>query len=408
MESVHSVVFLPELWDRTIDFLWAHTTTLVACSLTCRMWASSSRFHLFRWASLATRKDLRRLEKLLKLSEAASTGIVHYIRELNISSNCLEELRTKREIRPFRLSSLLAKLVATKIFTLEGDLSKGPSSASHCDLLYSIVHSPLPFTITALVLGGCDLKDGNHIINLLCAFPRLTSLELRIPSSSGPTLSTNQHYRAALDELTIDSNHRFNVVLAQWILNTVPDIRLRTLHWFGLFDDPTGLQQHVLVDLVQRTASSLQHVRLSLDLSRQDAQDLTDLSACTHLVSLEVAVTGIDSTFVLPALLSQLRSPFLRNLTVLLDSSYHEHERVLSSAAFWTPLDSVLAHMEPKLPELVVTFHCYCIFVNEVRVSEMFDVMSDSFSQSYASGLRPFVKCSEKRLDGMYMTRLLG
>jgi hypothetical protein len=57
--SAPTIVKLPaELMDRIIDFLHSDKRTLSACSLVCKSWVPSSRYHLFRDLTIPAKFEL--------------------------------------------------------------------------------------------------------------------------------------------------------------------------------------------------------------------------------------------------------------------------------------------------------------------------------------------------------------
>ena len=73
----------PELWDQAIDHLWNDPDTLRACSLTCKDWLPSSRYHLFRNVRLRHSDDVTRFRALLD----SNPTIAPCVRKLSLSAN---------------------------------------------------------------------------------------------------------------------------------------------------------------------------------------------------------------------------------------------------------------------------------------------------------------------------------
>ncbi|KAI0332589.1 hypothetical protein GY45DRAFT_1320789 [Cubamyces sp. BRFM 1775] len=73
----------PELCDQAIDYLWDDIESLRACSLTCKAWLPSSRFHLFRNVRLRHAEDVVRFRALL----ASAPGIAPCVRKLSLSAD---------------------------------------------------------------------------------------------------------------------------------------------------------------------------------------------------------------------------------------------------------------------------------------------------------------------------------
>ncbi|KAH9928499.1 uncharacterized protein BXZ73DRAFT_90570 [Epithele typhae] len=73
----------PELCDETIDHLWDDIDSLRACSLTCKDWLPSSRFHLFRSVRLRHADDLTRFRALL----ASAPSVALCVRKLSLNAD---------------------------------------------------------------------------------------------------------------------------------------------------------------------------------------------------------------------------------------------------------------------------------------------------------------------------------
>ena len=72
-----------ELCDHIIDHLWDDLSALRACSLTCKDWLPSSRFHLFRNVRLRHADDVQRFRALL----ASTPSVALCVRKLSFSAD---------------------------------------------------------------------------------------------------------------------------------------------------------------------------------------------------------------------------------------------------------------------------------------------------------------------------------
>jgi hypothetical protein len=72
----------PEVIDMVIDFLHSNKRSLAACSLTCKMWLSSGRFHLFSKVLLSTEK---RISSFAALFEKPFNSVAPFVQHLIIS-----------------------------------------------------------------------------------------------------------------------------------------------------------------------------------------------------------------------------------------------------------------------------------------------------------------------------------
>ena len=72
-----------ELWDYILDHLWSDLHSLKACSLTCRAWRPTTRYHLFRQLKLSFSR-LKELDALASVCSSTSSRLCTYFRELII------------------------------------------------------------------------------------------------------------------------------------------------------------------------------------------------------------------------------------------------------------------------------------------------------------------------------------
>ncbi|KAL6309336.1 hypothetical protein BKA93DRAFT_353108 [Sparassis latifolia] len=94
----HAPTFPPELCDMVIDYLYDNEPALEACSLVCRAWLQSTRYHLFH--TVRTRESIegRGASNLSRiLSKRHAKGILPNIHELRILAS---DSAARTELRP--------------------------------------------------------------------------------------------------------------------------------------------------------------------------------------------------------------------------------------------------------------------------------------------------------------------
>ena len=146
----------PELTDRIVDFLHDDQATLQCCSLTCRSWLATVRYHLYYAISLENIRLSRAFASLL--NRAPSLG--RYVREMNLAMS--EELQ-----RSDVLPSIVIHLGHVRRLALSGDIFKVDKE---------IFERFGPVQELALALSSCKISD---VAALFLAFPGISDLSIK-------------------------------------------------------------------------------------------------------------------------------------------------------------------------------------------------------------------------------------
>ncbi|KAJ3557419.1 hypothetical protein NM688_g1484 [Phlebia brevispora] len=109
----------PEISDRVIDFLHNDKRALASCSLVCREWSFSSRFHLFRFVKITHPTTLDEFSSFLD----SSSDVTGYVRELSVhgshpSGSIMYECQLHVTVNS--IATCLAKLPSLRAVTLQG------------------------------------------------------------------------------------------------------------------------------------------------------------------------------------------------------------------------------------------------------------------------------------------------
>ncbi|KAH9949735.1 hypothetical protein B0H21DRAFT_88303 [Amylocystis lapponica] len=346
MNFTTGAIFVPsELSDRIIDFLWDTPVALRACSLTCRMWLPSSHFHMFRYKSVELRRrvDWELFETILRGSAEASTGLTNYIHSIDILAFDTEEVDVESSwlalVEPgTMLHPLLAGLSAVRQLAINGyDYGGANLAARYPRHIHFLSNSTFIRSVTTLELRYTFFETHDDLMRILSACsPILASLHLKdcyvrhgplplvLPL---PTLHflTGSMYRIRLDgDLSIDV-HSFKYsrswsywAAPLWLLQgSIYELCPRRLTWDGCV---MVNEQPLLRDLLQKTASSLEHVDLTLNPGqKQICDELVDLSPCHELVSARITIdpcTDIHAWGWIHAVLKQICSTRMRELRI--------------------------------------------------------------------------------------------
>lgn len=159
--------FPSETTDSIIDHLYYDKQSLFACSLTCRTWLPSSRYHLFSKVILHPKN----IESFSEILENPSNNVALVVQHLTIgsSSNCQPDGSTKFMET---LSELTAHLQMVKSLVLCGLNLDGHSHEILRQTLSNLCK------VETLELAGvvvCGLKEA---VDVTCAFPLLKTLSM--------------------------------------------------------------------------------------------------------------------------------------------------------------------------------------------------------------------------------------
>ncbi|KAH9949719.1 hypothetical protein B0H21DRAFT_87391 [Amylocystis lapponica] len=427
MNFTTGAIFVPsELSDRIIDFLWDTPVALRACSLTCRTWLPSSRFHMFHSKSVELRRrvDWELFETILRGSAEASTGLTNYIYRIDILAFDTEESDVERSwlalVEPgTMLHPLLAGLSAVRQLAVNGyDYAGANLAARYPRHIHFLSNSTFIRSITTLELRYTFFETHDDLMRILSACsPTLASLHLKdcyvrhgplplvlpLPMSH---ISSGSMRRIRLDgDLSIDV-HSFEYsrswsywAAPLWLLQgSIYELCPRRLTWDGCF---MVNEQPLLRDLLQKIASSLEHVDLTLNPGqKQICDELVDLSPCHELVSTRITIDPCTDTVLargwIRAVLKQICSTRMRELRIAIALDISD---LVSRDMHWEGIDRDLRRLGELNPQMVVHFDCtiWLEYTVEPRPSTA-DLVADlegHLPLSRKAGLRMVVHVTE-------------
>ncbi|KAI0784633.1 hypothetical protein C8Q75DRAFT_809813 [Abortiporus biennis] len=324
-----------EIIDIIIDHIHLDTTALLTCSVTCRSWLPTARFHLFRQIRLKlgvqgryrTKSDREEGDDDEAID--ARDGILHsfaqyltstpstaiYIRTLRIednkSFNHTSENRESFILYPLMLGTIMEKLPSLEALYLRGVLLDATESISTSPLFrfFSLkflhIHG-----VSIIESGDFDKPLGHSLLYILDLFHRVESistydLEIYL-SKSGQILSIYDDFVGIKAGQDMPSHHLHVNTLRQFYNTTdlLPSLLVQTaisndtLVHFKLENMSRGCTE-IPSELISRQSTSLSSLSLDLErLSRLMASndfglDELNLSQCCNLssVSVQVCVT---------------------------------------------------------------------------------------------------------------------
>ncbi|KAH9949732.1 hypothetical protein B0H21DRAFT_727167 [Amylocystis lapponica] len=391
MNFTTRAIFVPsELNERILDFLWDSPAALKASSLTCRLWFQTSHYQLFRSNSVKLRcyDHWKLFETLLRDSAEVSTGLTNYISNLEIVVFYNADESGKRGestwltlVEPgTRLHQILADLSAVRRLTIDGyHYSLAEPEVRH-QFTQFLCNSAFIRSLTTLQLWSIVFETHDHLVRILSACPSLSSLDLKdcyvergppppvlLPPT--PDVSSGGMRRIRLDgdlgiivrlqrPQSLWSSPSWNVPL--WLLQgTIYELCPRRLTWEGC---AVIMEQPLLQDLLRRTASSLEHVDLTLSLGddMRIHDELVDLSPCTKLISAHIEVNPDEH--MAPAwvrvILKQIFSTRMRELHIAINLRLNDFRTVVSRGWYWESIDRDLCRLGELNPWMTVYFDC--------------------------------------------------
>lgn len=238
--SMTHIPFMPlELVDLILDYAHSNPSTLAACSLVCKSWFPSARFHIFSSVNLNADSACA----FSSILNSTSSTIAHFINRVDVKDTC-ESARWLPAVFPSldRLPSLTAISITSSFDT--------PFS-------HAVLYTLSSFTnLVELKLVDCSFDDFSDVQELLCAFPALESLHIEAdwpePSSIEPTADSPS---LRLKELFLrcEAAH-----VLEWFLiqPDVAPVSKLTLHGIDAFELP------VVTNYLQALGPALTHLTI--------------------------------------------------------------------------------------------------------------------------------------------------
>ncbi|KAF7298814.1 hypothetical protein MIND_00829000 [Mycena indigotica] len=290
----------PELHDYVIDFLHDHRPSMCSCSLVCKAWLSSSRYHLFRNSTL--RVTRWNFEKFLHFSSA--NGIHEHIGRLDLESHIIDEvfhhseptLQFNNDLKRFvnlpavhylRLHyhhDVFASTIGKAITENFGNIKELEFSSVHIDSFGTILEicQTLPslrrLALCGLLLIGDEEDSREVLMAKVAAYPNLPNL-------------TDFVFEA----------HRGNENVLRW-LSAQRGLRLLAISRLA-----TRAERSVFAEIIKAVGPQLTHLFLGPTNAAVDLITATNLQTL-ELRNITIAAPGTESVvnYVFPTLSSLL------------------------------------------------------------------------------------------------------
>lgn len=274
--DTHSMAALPhELSDYIVDFLHNDRKSLAACSLTCRSWSPTARYHLYRQVYLSSEPSCRTYFQLLK----RSPHLGPFARHLEISK-AISKFREDATPDDAQATFWLRLFAAVpNVQTLDLSFLK-VESAFHASLVQNFVRT------THLSLQYCRFASFGDFARVLLALGALEHCTLRgvswEPSSDAFATGTGTAAAAArrsaplaIKSLVLGRDLDLQV-LVEWLLQENLCDALERVSACCAFEGDAVM----LGELLRACAPTLQHASLDwYGTSYGGAHQLVELSA---------------------------------------------------------------------------------------------------------------------------------
>ncbi|KAI0707953.1 hypothetical protein C8Q76DRAFT_656727 [Earliella scabrosa] len=350
----------PELCDQTIDHLWDDLNALRACSLACKDWLPSSRFHLFRNVRLRHADDVTRFKALL----SSSPTIAHCVRKLSLSADYdgATPDGTSREDDAWvngaaELFPMLDRVTTLALARVRWHALNAETQAAFAGVSQSV---------RSLFLFEVSFDASRDVIAFLSAFPALQDLYFQAVSWKNDSPSPFDEPSAdrggmQLSYLFLDPKSSPTLV-TEWLLQHPAEQRLQSIQlcWRELENTQS------VGALLQASGSSLEslHIEFPAGISEDAAmQNHLSLAHNTGLRALHFG--GLDvrasqafvSSRLFPwvtTMLSQVRSRHLQEVSFALEIASVQDLLALD----WARIDADLSREE--FHGLTVMFYVSC------------------------------------------------
>ncbi|KAH9835317.1 uncharacterized protein C8Q71DRAFT_113496 [Rhodofomes roseus] len=354
----------PELWEQVIDHLWNDTPTLRECSLTCRVFFTSSRYHLFYRIELCSQLACLCFRDALDSSSAAGTDIALYVKIINIVGLPLCRLGDQYDSgNALLLHDIITRLPNVSELQLDNvdlDVHLPMDYLETGEELQSFSHLfPLP-DLKSLRLSSVMVHSIHDITRLIAAFPRLSTLNIERAlwwqdNSDSPLAPTElEDARGTLQHLGHLS--LFTVPSPIDLLRRIqrfPSLQAtRQFGWTTYVAD----EKRILLGLLRDSASSIRVLDL---VTRYDCNIFADLDASEYAnvqsLDLNLAASSHDLDAFCPSLppfLTQFDATNLRELT--LGFSLFRPTNMYWTFVDWAAMDAALVQLHARKPSLTV------------------------------------------------------
>lgn len=304
----------PELSDRVIDFLHDDWSALKACSLTCKAWLPTSRFHLWNRVVLRFPGDGPDYAEFLKASPAITSCIV----DLTVEFPTDRSNDTPRATEATWMAETLIPIFST-LRILRQLMFVGADFGEDAFLAKI---QPALSTAKVVQLHMCHFSKFSRFVELVWSCPSLENLRLDTISFDQVDAYTPRPPSVPRPELKflmiIYCSSVHTPAVADWLVSE---------GFCGHVGFLVVLQQHIespaITRLLPAVGSNLRYLSVSYALlpaapdSKDDGADLfPTISHCTDLRELNFIFEGIGTLAWIPLVVSQISSPHVEEIAL--------------------------------------------------------------------------------------------
>lgn len=235
----------PEILDRIIDYIHQEPQSLDACSLANRVLLMSSRSHQFQHLSLSFPVGLARVSELLRLLRRPTNNIAPYVKSVT-------------------LADVLTRSAAWNLLSLCDLLPHVQSLEVKGTGMHTILELRIFERIKHLRITQASFPSANSIINLICSFPELESVDMAgvtwsegrndvVPSSMVP--------KRPLTFVILELNGCVIRGLVNWLLSLDHIPTVRCIHGYTHRQSDTSSLVHRFYETV---GASVQRLKVEL------------------------------------------------------------------------------------------------------------------------------------------------
>lgn len=243
----------PETWDLIIDHLHNDNRALANCSLVCRQWLTSSRYHLFGTLYLSFTGSETKLSKQSRFVNMASDGgICALVRHLQL-----------------RLGSSAALLAAYPHFTA---LKKLTITALNGEIgitdieVWTFEHLPKLESLDV----SLNLTPVDKVLRLIASAKNVKELTLsamHLSDDGGYQDAIRQYLPPQLHKITVSFNYQLNDSMAKILSWFGHSGSLNDLHMVEFYNITRNILLSAISDMLSLLREHLHHISFHFDQS---------------------------------------------------------------------------------------------------------------------------------------------
>lgn len=242
----------PELIDITIDYLYSDKLTLSACSLTCKEWLPSSRYHLFSEVSFSP-TNVDSLLDGFEISSNSPSNVLGLIRGVKITSFSMYNVRNHVKYEDVKkLLGCCLDFLSNVTFV----------RVCHGDFISQKILSKLP-NVRELVLENLYVSSMDKALDMVYAFPKLQNLSMDRVQWLGADISPEHPKLGSLSLIREARLENYEMKgFTAWVLALDPLPALHTLS-YNAFDPDNRAESRL--KFLASVGPSIQSIELSFE-----------------------------------------------------------------------------------------------------------------------------------------------